>query len=201
MTRVVHVISGLDTGGAETMLVRDQIVGPMLQTVIAGVALTLKTPELLRSPLDHVTYSLRAGDGKIEVADFVAQSPALQLGTRGQIPIADDLMNSPLNLPIEIALARNYADKIKLSDGQTNQYVKVPTFQHLAGTLGKYENKTDLKALGGLGVTTLINNLDGETGQKVGNALNALGGLLRGKPAATNTAPATTGTNAAPTRP
>jgi hypothetical protein len=160
----------------------------------------LKTPELLRSPLDHVTTSLRAGEGQIHVAEFVAQSPALRLESKGAIPIADVLDDSPLNQPVEIALARNYAEKIKLSDGQTNQYVRLPTFVHLSGTLGSPETRTDKTAVAGLAATTLLNNLDGETGQKVGNALNAIGGLLRGSPT-TNAVPDASGTNTAGTNP
>jgi len=175
-----------------------QIVGPLLKGVIAGIAVTLKTPELLRSPLDHVTTSVRAGEGKIEIADFIARSPALRLESRGAIPIADNLMDSPLNLPVEIALARNYADKIKFSDGTTNQYVKLPTFESLKGTLAKPDPKIDGKAVTGLAAKTILNNLDDETAKKVGNALNSLGGFLGGKPAATN-APAQSSVTNAPT--
>jgi hypothetical protein len=106
-------------------------------------------------------------------------------------------MNSQLNLPVGVALARNYAEKIKFSDGQTNQYVKLPTFQHLVGTLGKPDAKIDKTAVAGLAAKTILNNLDGETSKKVGSALNSLGGLLGGKPATTN-APSQTATTNAP---
>jgi hypothetical protein len=179
-----------------------QIVGPMLRTVIAGVALTLQTPELLRSPLDYVNSSLRAGEGKIEVARFTAQSPALRLESRGTIPIADVLMNSPLDQPVEVALAAEYANKLKLSSATTNEsYVALPTFVSLVGTLGKPDKKIDGKALAGTALTTLIKNLDGDTAGKIGEAVNAIGGLLGNRPATTNAAPQSTGTNAPTTNP
>ncbi|HEX5219583.1 MAG TPA: AsmA family protein [Verrucomicrobiae bacterium] len=171
-----------------------QIVGPMLQTVVAGVALTLQTPELLRSPLEYVNSNLRAGDGKIDVAQFVAQSPALRLNSAGSIQIADDLQNSRLSLPVDIALAAEYARKIKLSNTDTNDYVALPRFISLIGTLEKPDRKIEGKALAGTAVSTLLNNLDTEKAGKLGDAARAIGNLLGNKPT-TNAAPEAGSTN------
>jgi len=173
---------------------------------VSVLLMSFGAPDLTSSPLDHITASLAAGDGKLTVPTFVAQSPLFRAESTGSIPIADNLMDSPLNQPVEISLPRDLAAKLGVAEVSTNEpYAKLPNFVQLNGTLGKPGSKTDKAKLGGLAAvgigTAILKNVDGETGQKIGSALNALGGLLGGRTTATNTAPASTGTNAAPTRP
>lgn len=183
-----------------------QIAGPKLKAVLQPVSLLLMgfgVPDLMRSPLDHVNGSLKAGDGKVEIPGFTAQSPLFRADSAGSIPIADVLANSPLNQPIEISLARDIASKIGMSNLPTNEpYAKLPAFVQLTGTLGKPGSTTDKAKLAGLvatGIGSAIQKyVGGETGQKAGGALNAIGSLLGGNSASasTNAVPATT--NAAP---
>lgn len=177
-----------------------QLVGPKIKAVLTPIAIGLGAPDLLRSPLDYVTASMRAGDGKIEIPNFVAQSPAFRAESAGAIPIADVLNDSALNQPVEIALARELANSLGYANAPTNQpYSKLPNFVQLTGTLGTPNAKIDKTKLAGVAAVgignALLKNVGGETGQKAGAALNALGGLLGGKPASTNVAPATGGTN------
>ena len=186
-----------------------QIAGPKLKAVLAPIALVLTTlgvPDLMRSPLDHITASLRAGEGQIAIPSFVAQSALFRANSSGSIPIADVLTDSPLNQPVEISLARDLAAKIGVANASAEEaYTKLPTFAHLGGTLGKPGAKTDKAKLTGLvaaGIgSAILKNVGGETGQKVGGALNTLGGLLGGKPATTNAAPSAGATNTATTNP
>lgn len=186
-----------------------QIVGPDLKSILTPISLVLipmGVPDLLRSPLDHVHANIQAKDGKLEIPGFVAQSPIFRADSTGSIPIADALNDSPLDQPVEISLPREFAAKLGLAEVSTNEpYAKLPTFVQVIGTLGKPGAKTDKAKLGGMAAigigTAVLKNVDGETGQKIGNALNALGGLLGGKSRNTNSAPATTGTNAAPAQP
>jgi len=187
-----------------------QIVGPNLKSILTPISLVLipmGVPDLLRSPLDHVQASIQAKDGKLDIPGFVAQSPLFRADSTGSIPIADVLNDSPLNQPVEISLPREFAAKLGLANVPTNEpYAKLPTFVEITGTLGQRRAKTDKTKLGGMAAvgigTAILKNVDGETGQKIGSALNALGGLLGGKTAAnTNPPPTTPATNAAPTGP
>ena len=186
-----------------------QIVGPKLKSVLGPIALLLTSfgaPDLMRSPLDYVNVSLRAGDGQVAIPGFVAQSPLFRAESTGSIPIADVLNDSPLNQPIEISLARDLAKKLGVGDAPENEaYAKLPRFVQLDGTLGKPGSKTDKSKLFGLAAvgagTTILKNVGGESGQKVGCALNALGEMLGGKPAGTNAAPNAGATNAPATNP
>ena len=186
-----------------------QIVSPKLKSVLTPISLALiplGVPDLLRSPLDHVNASLRAKDGKIEIPAFVTQSALFRADSSGSIPIADVLDNSPVNQPIEISLPRELAAKIGFANVPTNEpYFKLPTFVQLHGTLGKLDPKTDRSKLGALaavGIGSAVQKyVPGETGQKIGGALNALGEAFGGKSVATNPPPQTVSTNAPGTNP
>ncbi len=169
---------------------------------VSVLLMSFGVPDLMSSPLDHVTASLRAGEGQIAIPSFVAQSPLFRADSTGTIPIADLLTDSPLNQPVEISLARDLAAKLGLANVPTNEpYAKLPAFVHLNGTLVKPGSKTDKSKLGGLAAIGIGNAVQkyigGETGQKAGGALNTLGQLLGGKPATTNAVPDASGTNAA----
>jgi len=166
-----------------------QIVGPKVKAVMTPIALVLGTPELLRSPLNYLTANLRAANGQIEVPGFIAHSDAFIGESRGVIPIAEVLKDSPLNQDIEVSLARNLANKLRFSKVPTNAaYMKLPTFVRLKGTLGSPEPKTDKAVI----VALTAAGIGGAIGGRAGGILEEVGSLLGGKPA-----PAATTTNAA----
>ena len=167
-----------------------QIVGPKMKMVLSPIAFVLGAPELLGSPLDYLTANLRAGNGKIEVPNFVAHSAAFRADSAGAIPIADVLKDSPLHQDIEISLARDLVNKLRFSNVPTNvAYAKLPTFAHLRGTLGTPDPKTDKLVILGLTAT----GLGGALGSKTGGILQGVGGLLGG-----NLQPAAPATNPTP---
>jgi len=180
-----------------------QIVSPKLKTILTPISLALiplGVPDLTQSPLNHVNTSVRAKGGKIEIPAFVTQSPLFRGESSGSIPIADVIDNSPLNLPIEISLPRELAAKIGFANVSTNEpYFKLPAFVQLNGTIGKFDPKVDKAKLGSLaamGIGGAVQKyIPGEKGQQIGGAINAIGGLFGGKPAATN-APQSGSTNA-----
>ncbi|HUI05528.1 MAG TPA: AsmA family protein [Verrucomicrobiae bacterium] len=163
-----------------------QIVGPKVKAVLTPIALVLGAPELLSSPLDSVTADLQLGNGKIEIRKFVAHSAAFLAESQGTIPIADVLMDSPLNQPVEIALAQGIAGKLRLSNlASEGSYTRLPTFVHLTGTLGDPSAKTDKAVVAGL----TAQGIAGAVGGKAGGILQGISGLLTGQPPATNNAP------------
>ena len=175
-----------------------QIVGPKMKAVMTPIAFVLGAPEVLRSPLDYLTATLRAGGGKIEVPAFVAHSESFRADSQGVIPIADVLNDSPLNQNIEVSLARNLANKLRFSNVPTNEpYMKLPTFVHLKGTLGSPDTKTDKLVILGLTTSNIGGAIGGDLGGKLGNLGSLLGGRTAPAPApGTNPPPAAGATNA-----
>lgn len=172
-----------------------QVVSPNVKHVLAPIALVLGAPELLSTPLDYINADLQLGNGKIETRKFTAHSAAVLPESQGAIPIADVLMDSPLSQPVEVSLPRALASKLRFGNVPADaEYMKLPTFVHLAGTLGDPTAKTDKAVIVGL----TASGVAGALGGKDGGVLQGIGGLLSGQsPAATN-APSTTKTNKPP---
>jgi hypothetical protein len=128
---------------------------------------------------------LEAGKGNIEVKLVELRTEAFQARTSGTIPLQPVLTNSPLNLPISIALRRSIAQKSNLmpANAPTNAaFVTLPTFATVKGTLGVPETKTDALVLAGLGLRSVA-GLPLGAGEKVGNIIQGIGNLLtREKP-------------------
>jgi hypothetical protein len=163
-----------------------QIVGSKVKAVLTPIALVLGAPELLSSPLDYVTAELQLGDGKIETRKFVAHSAAFLAESQGTIPMAEVLMSSPLNQPVDIALAQGVGGKLGLANlPAEGSYTKLPTFVHLTGTLGDPSAKTDKAVIAGL----TARSIGGAVGGQAGSLLQGIGGLLSGQPAAGTNAP------------
>lgn len=177
-----------------------QIVGPKVKAVLTPIALVLGAPELLTSPLDYLNASLRAGNGQLEVPQFIAHSAAFRAESAGVIPIADVLKESKLNQSIDISLASGIANKLRFSNVPTNvAYMKLPTFVHLKGTLGAPDPKTDKLVI--LGLTAV--GIGGALGNKGGNILQGVGNLIGGalQPVAPTPAPPAAATTNATVKP
>ena len=174
-----------------------QITGKSMKKVVGVISIALNAPELLSSPLDYVTTRIRAGEGKIEVSSFVAQSAVLHAESQGTIPITEVLMDSPLNQPVEVSLVRNLANKLSFANVPTNvPYMKLPDFVTIKGTLGNVDPKVDKTKLTGLTVLAVgagvANIIGGKAGEQVGAAADLVSGLLGGKPADPGTNTTTT---------
>ncbi len=165
--------------------------------VIAAVALVLRVPEVLQSPLNAVVANVTIGQGAIDLQKAMAHSPAFIANVTGKIPMSDVLTNSPLNHPVEFQLAQGLAKHFSITGRDaTNAFVQMPSFLALKGTLG--EPKADIKELV---ITGLLLKSAGalpiDLGDKGNNILKGVGNILTGqpnKPADTN-APSQTTTN------
>jgi len=165
--------------------------------VISAIALVLRIPELLQTPLNAVYTDIAIGQGTIDLKKAAAHSPAFIASLSGPIKMADVLTNSPLNHPVEIQLAKNLAKHFSITDrDQTNAFVAMPSFVTLKGTLG--EPKADIKELV---ITGLLLKSAGalplDIGSKGNSILKGVGNILTGQPMDKNStnAPSQTETN------
>lgn len=165
--------------------------------VISAIALVLRVPELLQSPLNAVYSDITIGQGTIDLQKAAAHSPAFIASLSGPIKMADVLTNSPLSHPVEIQLAKGLAKHFSITDrDQTNAFVAMPSFVTLKGTLG--EPKADIKELV---ITGLLLKSAGalpvDLGEKGNNILKGVGNILTGqsKDKGNTNAPSSTTTN------
>ena len=154
--------------------------------------------ELEAEPLDVIDLAADVGKGAVSLNRARVQSSALRIDARGGLRFAPVLTNSPINIPVTIALSRKLAEKAVLLDASTPAdaaYAPLPEFLTVKGTLGNPSPSIDKIALAAMGAKTLgraAAGLGGNLGGKVAGAAGVLGNLL-GAPAAVppTNAPAT----------
>ena len=159
-----------------------QFVGPKTRRVLAPIALVLRIPELTQTPLDWASADATMDAGQVMINRLAAQSHALYAEGQGNIQITPILTNSPIEIPIKIALRRSLAEKSKLLPANTPPdapYVPLPDFAKISGTLG--EPKTDINKLviSGLLLRSAVNIP--QVGERTGNLLQGIGSLLSGQ--------------------
>jgi hypothetical protein len=152
--------------------------------------------QLTASPIDTIALNAEAGGGQVRLTQAEVRSTTLQvLANGGNIALAPVLNDSTIQIPVEIRLNRSLGDQIGLvnSDTPTNaQYVALPDFLTMRGTIGAPKSDLDKRALlliaakagGGIG-----KNIGGVAGQESQSVFNAVEGLLGTK--------STAGTNSA----
>jgi hypothetical protein len=159
--------------------------------------------ELARSPIDVIDLKGSMGSGKIDLARAFLQSPAFQVDASGSVTLAAVLTNSTMTLPLNIAVARVLAEKIKFVPAGTPTnalFVKLPNYVTVKGSVGNPSADINKKALLGSALEQYGGKIPG-VDKKTGDLIQGLGGLLSGrKPATpgTNTPPAPAGTNQQP---
>ncbi len=163
-----------------------QVTGSRGKLIINTIATALRLQELLQSPVNSLALQSTMGNGQINLAQFNAKSEAFIVSSQGSIPIADVLTNSPLpNLPVNVALRRNVAEKSRLLPPNTPpdaDYVPLPTFVHLAGTIGNPKpevNKVVLAELTAKSLRALPGGVESGAG-KIIQGLPGIGGAAGG---------------------
>ena len=164
-----------------------------LHQILVPIGAVLRVPQLSESPLTWVDARTTMGQGTVMVQGVTAESSVFRAGLAGTISLADVLTNSTLNkLPVDLELRRNVSDAARLTPPGTAtnvEFVALPKFVSLAGTVGKPKTDIDKVAVTRLLAGAVGNYLGGDAG-KLLRGLGNLGG------ATTTTSTNATGTNA-----
>lgn len=151
---------------------------------------------LAQPPINVVAMKGTAGGGQIVLEDARIETPAFHAGTHGTIQLADSLMDSAVNFPVELSFSRSLAEKLgQLPAGTpTNAaFVSLPEFFTLGGTLTEPARQVNTTALAGMvaGSAAKLSGDDSGLGQQIGGALGVLGNLTGGKSSTNQTDTAT----------
>jgi len=142
-----------------------RIASPRLKAFLTPIALLLTAPDLLDSPLSWVGAGARLGNGKINVSQFNLVSESFTADTGGDLPIADVLMDSPINKwPMHFYARRAVAQRIRLLPKGTPpdaKYAKLPDFIKVAGTLGEPKAELNKLALSGALLEKAVDKVPG----------------------------------------
>jgi hypothetical protein len=174
-----------------------EIVGRKAKRLLEPIALVLRVPELMQTPLNWIAAKADVGKGLINLQQFVVKSPAFLAESRGAVTLSDVLTNSPLNLPVTLSLSRVVAQKANLlaANSPTNSaYAELPSFVTLSGTVGDPKTEINKLVIGGL----LARSIGGlvPLGKDATTLLQGVGSALTGQPGAGGSAG--TATNASP---
>lgn len=172
--------------------------GSKWRPVFLVIGTVLRVGDLTKSPINWLAADTTMGDGKININRLIAVSDAFIAESQGVIPIADVLTNSVLRLPLELSLRRSIAERANLvsANAPTNSnYVQLPTFARVTGTIGAPKADTDEKVILGI-LARSAAGIPGVVGGDAGKVLQGIGGFLTGD---RNTNRAGANTNAAPT--
>ena len=135
---------------------------------------------LRKSPIQIINAQCRAGDGRIDLESATAQSTAFKADGRGSIYLAPVLADSPINIPVTIAVSQPIAHQLNLAPGSTTAsagYVSLPQFLTMKGTLGAPKSDVNKLAIGGMTLKSLgggLLNTTTNAASTVGHLLNNL---------------------------
>ncbi|PYJ80404.1 MAG: hypothetical protein DME22_24160, partial [Verrucomicrobia bacterium] len=128
-----------------------KIASPRARAFFAPIALLLDLPDLAGSPLNSIRAEGRMGNSKINLTHFNVTSDSFLADTAGEITIADELMNSPIEKSlIHLSVPRAAAERLHMvpKDAPSDSaFVKLPDFAKIAGTLGEPKAEIDKKSL------------------------------------------------------
>jgi hypothetical protein len=155
-----------------------QMTAPWIRTVFYPIGLAVGAPDLVNSPVSWLAATATIGGGKIDFTQFNLVSETFTADTQGKIKIADLITDSPIEKwPMHLSLRRSLAlrvGKIPRNTPPDAEYVKMPDFVNIVGTVGSPKPEINKTALVG---TISEKLLDKALGDKVPslNPLNLLG--------------------------
>lgn len=140
------------------------------------------SPDVQKSPIDVIAVHAIATNGQIVVQHALVRSAVFEATTsNATITLAPMLTNSPIEIPIGIALSSAVVPRISglnLMNTQTNNnYVKLPDFFSERGTIGNPKRNIDVIALTKAMVKEAVSNVGIGTNDLV-HPLQGIGDLL-----------------------
>jgi len=155
----------------------------ILSILTSLLATALNIRELKDRPIMEIQAGAKMGDGKIELVNTRARSASLEITTAGSIPIADDLMQSPLGFPVNVALSRELAERANMVTAETPTnalYVSIPTIASMKGTLGAPSPEVDKVKAGLLAARGIAGLVSGQVGGTIGGVADLVGEAAKG---------------------
>ncbi len=154
--------------------------------LLSPVAILLRLPQLLNSPIDSMHVTLKIADRVVQVEKCEVRGTVFKATTRGEVPLGKTFSDSRLDLPVEFSLKRDLADKAGLIPGGTPlsaKFVKLPDFVTIRGSIGQPKTKTNklaLLAIFGQSAVSLPGAVENQTGNLLENAAGILSGEIIG---------------------
>ncbi len=159
------------------------------QDTLRPVGLLLQSPELFSSPIEWAHQHVQLTNHTLTLARSTVISDAYALDTTVVVPLAEDFVSSTVpRTPMNLYLSRNLVTQLgflKVADtNKVSEYVRLPAFMFLRGTLGEPQVETDKLKLTGMSIGKAGDFVGGTAGdvlKKLGGGTEALGGIVSGR--------------------
>ena len=154
--------------------------------LLTPVAILLRLPEMLNSPIDSMHAKLKIENKRVQLETCEVKGSVFVAGTTGAITLNEVIDSSPLDLPVQLSIRRDLADKAGLIPKGTPlsaKFVKLPDFVKVGGTIGEPKTETDKLAIVGLlgqSAAGLPDTIENKAGGLLENAANLLDGEFIG---------------------
>jgi uncharacterized protein involved in outer membrane biogenesis len=136
------------------------------------------TDTLRQSPIQIINAQGKADGGRIDLTSASVQSTAFEADARGGIALAQVLTNSTISIPVTVFVSQPIGKQLNLASASTAasaNYVSLPQFLTMTGTIGNPKADINKAALAGLALKSVgqsLLNQPQNAGSKVGNLLN-----------------------------
>ncbi|MDD9865989.1 MAG: DUF748 domain-containing protein, partial [Verrucomicrobiales bacterium] len=154
--------------------------------LLTPVAILLRLPDMLNSPIDSMHAKLKIENKRVQLETCEVKGSVFVAGATGAIALDETLEASALDLPVQLSIRRDLADKAGLIPKGTPlsaKFVKLPDFVKVGGTIGEPKTKTDKLAIVGLlgqSAAGLPGTIENKAGGLLENAANLLDGEFIG---------------------
>lgn len=170
------------------------ISGGFKKYVIMPIATVLRLDPILDGVVDRINLDAEFGSGAFAIKDLLVGTEPFIISTQGSVGVNDDIASTEYRLPLTMSLKREIAKSANFlprDTPETQEYVPLPDFVSLAGTLsgtpGVKINEARiaqmlLQSAAGLPGETLNNAVEiiQDPAGSVGNVINNVGGLIPG---------------------
>jgi hypothetical protein len=167
-----------------------------IQLLLKPLAVVLATPELAQSPLTWIDARLGIGNGTVTLTNATVRSSLFEAGLEkgGTMTLNEVLTNSTFNnIPVKIAVVGSVTKHLQFlsatsANNTSSNYVPLPQFYAIGGTLGKPDPHIDKSALLKSAASEAIGRVGGDAGKLLQGAAPLLGLGNTNKTAGTNAA-------------
>ena len=116
---------------------------PKYDALIGPIVTLLRIPSVRDSSISDGSVQIQLDRGLAKVEELAVSGPLFSAKATGEFDVAEDWRSSPLDLPLQIALAPELASRINIKSQNAGTFVELPNFASISGTIDKPITRID----------------------------------------------------------
>ena len=123
-----------------------EVADPKYASLVDPIMTLLKIPALHASSVSDGELSLSIDDGIGSLRTITFGNELFKGSANGTINVTPDWRSSVLNLPLDLSLSKQVAERISMRSSAADDFVALPRFASVVGTIGNPHTRIDNKA-------------------------------------------------------